>query len=352
MKIAHIVGNRPQFIKVAAVSRAIKEHKSAIQEILIHTGQHYDNYMSQIFFDELQIKKPKYNLKVVSYKDGEMIGTMLIKIELILIKEKPDYVLVYGDTNSSLAGGLAANKLNIPLAHIEAGVRSYNQNMPEEINRVILDHISNFLFCPTYNAVINLKEEKITSEIFRSGDVMYDSFLYYKKKINESKILSKFQIKRNSYFLATIHRQENMKHLETILKIFEELTTKKSPFIIPLHPRTNKFIDEKWMHNPVIKFFPPVGYFDMLALESNARLILTDSGGIQREAYFIGAPCVILRKETEWPETNQNYLNSVSDIKEIVFRTIAWRKYEKINPSLFGNGEASNFIVNKLCKKS
>ncbi|MGD9041920.1 MAG: UDP-N-acetylglucosamine 2-epimerase (non-hydrolyzing), partial [Desulfobacteraceae bacterium] len=323
MKIVTIVGARPQFIKAASVSRAIqkhnKENQGQIREIMVHTGQHYDENMSQVFFDELEIREPDYNLGVGSGTHGQMTGAMLEKIEEVLLQEKPDIVLVYGDTNSTLAGALAASKLHFPVGHVEAGLRSFNRQMPEEINRVLTDHVSTFLFCPTDTAVANLKKEGITKGVFKVGDVMFDSFLFNKRLAEKkSVILSALGLKPKNYCLATVHRQENTtngKRLSGIFEAFNKLASQDCPFIAPLHPRTAKALDElgkERLCGPHVRILEPISYLDMILLETHARVILTDSGGVQKEAYFAKTPCITLREETEWVELVEHGYNVIA----------------------------------------
>jgi len=380
MKIVSIVGARPQFIKAAPVNRAIECHNRRgsnpqIAEILVHTGQHYDYNMSQIFFDQLKIRKPHYHLGVGSGNHGEMTGMMLTRIEEVLLKESPDLVLVYGDTNSTLAGALAAVKMHIPVAHVEAGLRSFNRRMPEEINRVITDHISSLLFCPTETAVNNLKKEGIYGEgainnrlsatsyalpriVANVGDVMYDAFLFNKElSYNKSKILSELELEPGSYCLGTVHRQENTEDPQRLLNIFtafEELSSADCPFIILLHPRTKKALkqDNKKKHfKPHVRFLSPTSYLDMIALESQAKVILTDSGGVQKEAYFAEIPCVTLRDETEWIETVEagwNYLGGADVNKIICAFQKAADSLPKKKMNLFGDGNASQSVLQYL----
>lgn len=303
-KIVTIIGARPQFIKTPLIS---KELKKFAKEILVHTGQHYDFNMSDIFIRELNIKKPDYNLGVGSATHGIQTGKMMVKIEEVLIKEKPDMVIIYGDTNSTVAGSLAAVKLHIPVAHVEAGMRSYNRQMPEEINRVVSDHVSDLLFAPTWSSVRILKGEGITKGVHFVGDVMYDIRENLKKKIS-LKILRDLNIKSNKYLLATVHRQENTDKKENLVNIFKAFSELKETIIYPIHPRTKKYLkpyglDILIKKNPHIKLIDPIGFFDMIALEENARIILTDSGGVQKEAYLERIPCITLRNETEWIET-------------------------------------------------
>lgn len=320
MKIVSIIGVRPQFIKAAMLSRAIRQHNKSgsspkIEEILVHTGQHYDYEMSQIFFDQLEISKPDYHLEIGSGTHGSQTGKMLECIEVTLIKEKPDIVLVYGDTNSTLAGALAAAKLHIPVGHVEGGMRSFNRKMPEEINRVIIDHIATWHFCPNETAVANLKKEGVTEGVYLTGDVMFDSIMLYKSVAEKkSVVLKKLGLK--SHALATLHRPENTdnkKNLRSILEALSQLS-KKIPVVLPLHPRTKKAISaaglESFLKNG-ITITEPMPYIDILKLESSASVILTDSGGMQKEAYWLGVPCVTMREETEWIETTRNQRNII-----------------------------------------
>ncbi|MBS3918891.1 MAG: UDP-N-acetylglucosamine 2-epimerase (non-hydrolyzing) [Deltaproteobacteria bacterium] len=377
VKIATIVGARPQFIKTAVVSRAIQTSKKKIEEILIHTGQHYDYLMDRVFFEELDLPQPDYHLGVGSGSHGKQTGIMLERIEAVLQKEKPGVVLVYGDTNSTLAGALAAAKLNIPIAHVEAGLRSYNRRMPEEINRLLTDHLSTFLFCPTAQAVQNLLKEGIRlgrgKVVKNVGDVMYDSILYYSKIAEiKSTILKDLGLltpnselparsaggRTPNYYLATLHRAENTddpKRLKSILKALNEIG-KKFPVILPLHPRTRKMISIHRLSKETqnVKIIEPVSYFNMLALEKYARAILTDSGGVQKEAYWFRVPCLTLRDETEWVETVKSGWNRLvgAETKRIIqgvheaMREILPMKA----PNAFGNGKASGKIVDFLIK--
>jgi len=310
--IVTIVGARPQFIKAAALSRIFKNHLE-IEEIIVHTGQHYDAMMSDIFFDELDIPKPTYFLNVQEKFHGQMTGRMLGAIEDILIKEKPDALIVYGDTNSTLAGALAASKLHIPVIHIEAGLRSYNRLMPEEINRVLTDHVSDLLFCPTKTAVANLIKEGITKGVYLTGDVMHDAILENLKIAKtRSGILQKLNIKPKSYIYATVHRAENTDKENNLRDIIEAFSKTRETIILPIHPRTKKMLDKFNLVMPEnVKVIDPVGYLDSLSLMSNARKIVTDSGGVQKEAYFLKIPCLTLRNKTEWVETVQDGLEKL-----------------------------------------
>jgi UDP-GlcNAc3NAcA epimerase len=307
VKITTIIGARPQFIKAAAVSTALEG--AGIRETLIHTGQHYDAEMSQVFFDELGIREPEFNLGIGSGPHGEQTGRMLTAIERVLMGSRPDCVLVYGDTNSTLAGGLAAAKLQIPLAHVEAGLRSFNRIMPEETNRVLVDHISEFLFAPTKVSVENLRHEGCSeSHIHHVGDVMYDATLHFMKFAEELDHSSTaIELKNKDYVLATIHRAENTDdpgRLDVILNGLQ-IAAANQPVVFPMHPRTGTAIERYGLANRLegIMTISPVGYLDMLMLERDANLIVTDSGGVQKEAYFVGSPCLTIRTETEWLET-------------------------------------------------
>ncbi|GAB7389273.1 UDP-N-acetylglucosamine 2-epimerase (non-hydrolyzing) [Bacillaceae bacterium] len=350
-KILTVVGTRPQFVKVAAVSRVLRQ---AFHEILVDTGQHYDYKMAGVFFDELGIPKPDYQLNIGSGTHGWQTGMMLIKLEEVVIKESPDAIIVYGDTNSTLAGALVASKLHIPLFHIEAGLRSFNKKMPEEINRVVTDHVSTICFAPTETAVKNLRNEGITAEIHHVGDVMYDAVLYYWELAEKKYSLDSFQVEKQNYYLATIHRAENTdnKHrLEAIVKAFQKF---REIVLLPLHPRTHKQLDrygllKELQNNPFIKMIEPVSYLEMLLLEKNAKGIITDSGGVQKEAYFAGIPCFTLRDETEWVETVESGWNRLvnpmeEDLSEIVqtFQSPASRK------ELYGDGNAAQKIVESI----
>jgi UDP-GlcNAc3NAcA epimerase len=308
MKIATVLGARPQFIKAAAVSRALS-FSAGMEEIIIHTGQHYDNNMSEVFFQELEIPKPAYNLGIGSGFHGLQSGRMLEAIERVLLEEVPDWVLVYGDTNSTLAGVLAAVKLHIPVAHVEAGLRSFDRRMPEEINRVLADHASDLLFAPTETALENLRREGLPgSSIYLVGDVMYDAAIYYGSKAKvHSEVLRKLSLTSKEYLLATLHRAENTDDPECLRSIVGGLAQIASevPVVLPIHPRTRRILNDRNILLGIsssIRLIDPVGYLDMMMLEKNARLIATDSGGVQKEAYFHGVPCVTFRESTEWVE--------------------------------------------------
>jgi UDP-GlcNAc3NAcA epimerase len=363
MKVVSVVGARPQFIKAAMVNRALagynaEGHSPKIEEFLLHTGQHYDLNMSQVFFDKMNIPQPHLNLEVGSGPHGEMTGTMLMKIEGVLAEEVPDWVVVYGDTNSTLAGALAAAKLQIPVAHVEAGLRSYNRRMPEEINRVLTDRLSSLLFCPTRASMTNLAKEGMTQGVFEVGDVMYDAFLAFKDvAMKESSILSELELEPGQYCLATVHRQENtddLRRLSSIFRAFAELSDADRPFVIPLHPRTQKVLQDNSVDiedDAHLWVISPVDYLDMIALESQARLILTDSGGVQKESLFAGVPCITLRDETEWVETLEAGWNQLAgaNTEQIVE---AFKNAIELDlsspPDLYGDGKASQAIVQHL----
>lgn len=323
-KIVTVLGARPQFVKAAVLSRVIQSHRK-MEEVIVHTGQHYDANMSDVFFKEMQIPEPKYNLNINGISHGAMTGQMLEKIEAILIEEKPDAVVVYGDTNSTLAGALAARKLQIKVIHIEAGLRSFNMSMPEEVNRILTDRISDLLCCPTQTALDNLNAEgfdSFDSKVVLSGDIMKDSLEFYTALSEEkSTLVTDLDLQDNNFVLATIHRQENtddVSKLKSIFEALEEIHLEKE-VVMPLHPRT-KLILEKHGLNYKIRFINPVGYFDMLQLLKHCSLVVTDSGGLQKEAFFSGKRCLIAREETEWKElVAHNFAEIVgSDFSEIV----------------------------------
>ncbi|MFC4182589.1 non-hydrolyzing UDP-N-acetylglucosamine 2-epimerase [Saccharococcus thermophilus] len=349
MKIATILGARPQFIKAAPVSRVLRRKHT---EIIIHTGQHYDANMSDIFFEELNIPKPDYHLGVGSGSHGKQTGEMLIKIEEILLKEKPDYVLVYGDTNSTLAGALVAAKLHIPVIHVEAGLRSFNKKMPEEINRIMTDHVSEFLFCPTDTAVENLKKENITRNVINIGDVMYDAVLYNKELAKQkSTILSDLGLESKQYHLITIHRAENTDDVQNMKNILEAFAQIEEMKVWPIHPRTKNKLAAYGLsveNIPNLKVIEPVGYLDMLTLESNAKKIITDSGGVQKEAYFMQVPCVTVREQTEWVETLETEANILvgTDVEKIV--AAVKKEVHPVYSNVFGDGKAAEKIVEAI----
>ncbi len=400
IKLLDIVGARPQFIKLAPILRAIERHNQEnpdrpIEEVLVHTGQHYDYEMSQVFFDELGLKAPDYHLGVGSGTHAYQTGEMLKRIEEVLLKEKPDLVMVYGDTNTTLAGALAAAKLHIPVAHVEAGLRSFNRRMPEEINRVVTDHLSTLLFCPTKTAVENLRREGLTNIlndgellpypstpypstphpstpyplalsnplVINTGDVMFDAVLQYSELAErKSQILEKLGLEKRGYALATVHRAENTDDPARLRAIFEGLTRLAQEglmVVVPLHPRTRKALSSPSLTpypstpypftstNPGLLLVEPVSYLDMLVLEKNARVILTDSGGVQKEAFFFRVPCVTLREETEWVETVEAGWNVLvgCDPERIAQAALGARRgKERSWP--YGDGRAAERIVN------
>ncbi|MBW6410801.1 non-hydrolyzing UDP-N-acetylglucosamine 2-epimerase [Clostridium weizhouense] len=351
MKVLTVIGARPQFIKAATVSNKIRKNNNT--EILVHTGQHYDNNMSDIFFEELGIPKPDYNLSIGSSNHGHQTGSMMIALEEIYLKEKPDMVLVYGDTNSTLAGALCASKLLIPVSHVEAGLRSFNKAMPEEQNRILTDHISDLLFVPTLTAENNLKAENITKGVYNTGDVMYDAINLFKERAKKmSNIVEKLDLAPESYILSTIHRAENTNSIERLTSIIGALSNCNEKIILPLHPRTKKFIQE--YNLPIgqnVTIIDPVGYLEMISLENNSKKILTDSGGVQKEAYFLKKPCITMRDETEWVETVNNGWNTIvgSDSNKIL-DAIANFNPTGNPPSAFGEGNTSEIITNIIQK--
>lgn len=351
MKVLSIVGARPQFIKVKPIVDELKKRK--ITHALVHTGQHYDYEMSKIFFDELNIPELDCNLEVGSHSQGKQTAQMLERAEDVFLKEKPDLVMVYGDTNSTLAGALAAVKLNIPLAHIEAGLRNYSLDMPEEVNRVLTDRISRLLFCPTKTAVENLKKEGIAEGVYLVGDVMYDIFLESQKFLNKRRILSKLNLKPKEYLLLTIHRQENTDNLENLKSILSALIESEKKIVFPIHPRTKKAL--KMIKNFRIKdfkkflFINPLSYLDMLTLEKNAEKILTDSGGVQKEAYWLKVPCITLRDKTEWVETVKDGWNILVGInKEKIIKAIRNFNPKGKQHKYFGKGDTAKKIIKML----
>lgn len=356
MKIVSVVGARPQFIKAAPVSRVLRQRHT---EVLVHTGQHYDDEMSAIFFRELEIPEPDYNLGVGSGTHGRQTGEMLIRLEEVLLNERPNWVLVYGDTNSTLAGALAAVKLHIPVAHVEAGLRSFNREMPEEHNRVLTDHCADLLFCPTQTGVNNLAKEGITQGVWLVGDTMYDAVLQFSEvACKRSSIIRELTLKPQRYLLATVHRAYNTDNRERLNSILSVLAHIEEPIVFPVHPRTRRRIHEFGLSglvatSPYLNLIDPVSYLDMLVLERHARMILTDSGGVQKEAYFLGVPCATLRPETEWVETVADGWNVIvgtnpERILEVVKSGFSVRK----PAMLFGDGKAAYHIVELLIDPS
>jgi UDP-GlcNAc3NAcA epimerase len=352
LKIATVVGARPQFIKAAAISREIAHHPE-IREVMVHTGQHFDDNMSKIFFDEMQIPSPDYCLGINSTTHGAMTGRMLEKIEEVMLVEKPDLALVYGDTNSTLAGALAAKKIHIRVAHVEAGLRSFNMRMPEEINRILTDRISDLLFCPTDVAVRNLRREgfdHLPCTYLKTGDVMRDAALYYSDiAARSSHILARLALEGREFVLCTVHRAENTDdpaRLRAIMAALSEIA-RDVIVVMPVHPRTSKILEEQGITHEV-RVLDPVGYFDMLELIKHSRMILTDSGGLQKEAFFFAKPCLTLREETEWLELVDNGFNRLvgADTEAIVAGFRATRHIRlDFSKNLYGCGNASKAIV-------
>ena len=345
MKILHIVGARPQFVKAAMISRAWGDPAS---EFLVHTGQHYSDEMSRLFFDELSLRKPDINLEVGSGSHAQQTSSMLVGIDAYIEKEKPHHIVIYGDTNSTLAGALAASKRELPLSHVEAGLRSYNRSMPEEVNRVIADHVSNYLFCPTDDAVANLKKEGVTRGVYQVGDVMADAlFVFAKFAEKKSKILQNLHLEPKKYALATAHRSGNVDNCEKLTAIIQGLEGTGQHIVLPLHPRTKKMLEHYELgFSENVKVIDPVGYLDMLMLEKNAECILTDSGGIQKEAYLLGVRCITMREETEWVETVNAGWNVLvgTDSEKIIRKFHDFYPLEK-RPQVYGGGDAADKIV-------
>lgn len=384
MKLVTIIGARPQIIKAAALSRAIRNHYAdQIQEVIVHTGQHYDDNMSQVFFDELQIPRPDYNLHVGSASHGVQTARMTEGIEALLIKEKPDFIVLYGDTNSTLAGAVAAAKIHVPIVHIEAGLRSFNKSMPEEINRIVCDHCSTLLFTPTKAGLENLKREGFSIDesgpstdsgtskptidnpkVYHCGDIMYDNSLHFADIAEEkTDIIQRLDLVGKPFILSTIHRDTNTDHPERLGAIFDALIelSKENQIVLPLHPRTAKLLktnlsNEKQtliFSSANIKLIPPVSFLEMIALERHAQLVMTDSGGVQKEAYFFKKPCIILRPETEWVEIVQtgNAILADADGSRIMD---AWQHFKNNPPTtfpeIFGDGHAAEFMLEQMLK--
>ncbi|MFN3759890.1 MAG: non-hydrolyzing UDP-N-acetylglucosamine 2-epimerase [Algoriphagus aquaeductus] len=373
IKIVTIIGARPQIIKAAALSREIKVNfSSKIKEIIVHTGQHYDHNMSAVFFDELDIPYPDYNLGIGSGTHGEATGKMIEGIEKILLDLKPDFVVLYGDTNSTLAGAIAASKIHIPIVHIEAGLRSFNKRMPEEINRILCDHSSTLLFAPTENGFNNLLREgfKNTNSpytidnpgIFNSGDIMLDNSIYFGEKAdNISTVLTELNLSLEGYFLATVHRADNTDGVHNLVQIFNglhDISLKSNlDVIIPLHPRTKEKISslsgslkKTWFNDSKLRIIEPVSFLDMICLEKNSKMIITDSGGVQKEAFFFHRPCIILRNETEWVEIVENgcAILSGANSQKMMLAYDSLKMANNSYPNLFGNGNAAHFICEKI----
>jgi UDP-GlcNAc3NAcA epimerase len=356
VRIVTVVGARPQFIKASAISRAIAARSQGLAEVMVHTGQHFDANMSEVFFSELDIAPPAYNLEISGGHHGDMTGRMLGAIEKVLLEERPDWVLVYGDTNSTLAGALAAAKLHVPVAHVEAGLRSFNVAMPEEINRKLADHISTLLLCPTETAIANLAREGLRRRIHNVGDVMYDVALHIRGKARQlSTIRERLGFAKRHYALATCHRAENTDDPQRFARIMDGIAqvARMLPVVLPLHPRTAKMLGRDGLAAlRGVTIIEPVGYLDMVALEQGARVILTDSGGVQKEAFFYGVPCVTMRDETEWVETislGRNVLVGAS-AEQIVAAVRDAPSIATEPPAVlpYGNGRAAEAIVSHL----
>ncbi len=381
MKIITIIGARPQIIKAAALSRAIKENFSTqIEELIVHTGQHYDQNMSEVFFGELSIPKPSINLNIGSGSHGKQTALMIEQIEEVLIKEQPNAIVVYGDTNSTLAASIAASKIHIPIVHIEAGLRSFNKNMPEEINRILCDHSSTLLFSPTKTGLNNLVNEgfnKLTKApytadnpgIFLCGDIMYDNSLHFSNLSDKkSTLLSDLKLKSNDFILATVHRNDNTDNatnLNNIFSSFLQIATEfKEKIVLPLHPRTKKMLPSMLdvdlykaiTKNKNITIIDPVSFLDMIALEKHAKLIITDSGGVQKEAFFFKKPCIILRPETEWTELVECRVATIvgADKEKTInaYLDFVNNKENLVYPNIFGDGKAAQFICEQLVENS
>ena len=359
MKIITIIGARPQFVKAAMVSRAIINHNRKnnppVEEYLLHTGQHYDETMSDVFFEQLEIPRPTWLLECGGGSHAEMTARMLIEIEKVLQENRPDYVLVYGDTNSTLAGALAAAKLHIPVIHVEAGMRSFNRQMPEEINRILTDHLSKYLFCPTQVAIRNLRNEGITEGVFHAGDVMYDAALTFGKIAEQtSTILSSLQLDTKQYYLCTVHRAENTDNQERLSQIMEaliEIARPDCPVIMPLHPRTKKYMDSLQIETTKsFRIIKPVDYLDMIKLEKHAKTILTDSGGVQKEAYFHRTPCITLRDETEWVETVAAGRNQLAGYRKESILACLKNNLQQTDIEEYGDGHAADKIIQMLSR--
>jgi UDP-GlcNAc3NAcA epimerase len=354
MKIITIIGARPQFIKASMLSRQFR-NSNIIKEIIINTNQHFDENMSSVFFNEMLIPEPKYNLGIASLSHGAMTGRQIEAIEVVLIKEKPNFVLVYGDTNSTLAGALASSKLNIPLIHVEAGLRSFNKKMPEEINRVLTDHMSDLLFTPSDVANKNLYNEGISkSKIKMVGDIMYDAALFFGKIAEKkSSILDRLGLNSSSYLLATIHRAENTDNEGKLRSVFKGFQNSPLPVYIPLHPRTRSKI--KKYNIPTsgsINIIEPLGFLDMLQLEKNATKILTDSGGVQKEAFYFQVPCITIRDQTEWVELIKNKSNVlVGPNADQIIENISKKTPKTFNETIYGGGNASSKIKKIIEKR-
>jgi len=377
MKIITIVGARPQIIKAAAISRAIAA-RNMVEEIIIHTGQHYDDNMSEIFFRELGIPLPNINLKVGSGSHGEQTAVMIEKIEKVLIEEKPNAIVVYGDTNSTLATAVAASKIHVPIVHVEAGLRSFNKKMPEEVNRIMCDHVSTLLFSPTNTGLSNLINEGFNlnsdgnatmdnPQIYHCGDVMYDNSIYFSELSDkQSNLINDLGIEENKFILSTVHRNDNTDNVENLQNIFQSFIEigqmYQLPIILPLHPRTSKMMEKilpkelliKIRESKYIRIIPPASFLDIISLEKNCKLVITDSGGVQKEAYFFKKPCIILRPQTEWVEIVETGSAVITDAnkQKIISAVADFFSNKKLDfPPVFGDGKAAEFIVDEITKQ-
>lgn len=354
IKILTILGARPQFIKASILSRLFSESPD-FKEIIIHTGQHFDKNMSDVFFKEMEIPHPEYQLNVGGLSHGAMTGRMMEEIESIALNETPNYILVYGDTNSTLAGALVGSKLHLPVIHIEAGLRSYNKQMPEEINRVLTDHCSSLLFCPNQKAIDNLEKEGIAhnnqTSIYNVGDIMYDAALYYKAKAQQKNTLSEIGLKPNTYSLFTCHRPENTENpekLKEIISAIQQLAEEGNIIVWPVHPRLKEKIANQKLHSNIL-CISPQGYLDMLNLTQHSNLIFTDSGGLQKEAYFFKKPCITLRKETEWVELVELGANElVGSDSKLIYDAFHKAKPAILNSSIYGDGDCGVKIIHQI----
>ena len=378
IKILTVIGARPQFIKAAALSRAIRnKFFEKIKEVIVHTGQHYDDNMSRVFFEEMEIPKEDYNLEVGSGSHGKQTASMILGIEELILKEKPDCVVLYGDTNSTLAGAIAAVKIHVPVVHIEAGLRSFNKSMPEEINRIVCDHCSTLLFSPTKNGYVNLTKEGFSEfskaphtannpKIYHCGDVMYDNAIYFSQLAEKkSDILKQYELAPGNFILATIHRDNNTDNPERFASIFLTLNKisieNKLKIVLPLHPRTSKALQSNLKKevydairsNPNFVLMPPASFLEMIVLEKNCMLVCTDSGGVQKESFFFKKPCIILRPETEWVELVECGTAILTDVdeKKIMNAFVQFRNKKNLSfPPIFGDGHASEFICQEFVK--
>lgn len=353
MKVVTVVGARPQFIKAAVVSRALLKHRADVHEVLVHTGQHYDANMSDVFFDELDIPRPAHHLGIGGGTHGQNTGRMIEQIEALLLTEKPDWLLVYGDTDSTLAGAMAASKLHIPVAHVEAGLRSYNRRMPEEINRVLTDHLAGLLLVPSSGAAENLRNEGIVGPTVRVvGDVMYDAALYYRERARRPTAETLVDLHDNDFALCTIHRAENTDDSARLTGILKGLAALPTTVVLPLHPRTRIRMAAAGISFPDnVRVIDPVGYLEMVWLEAHCCLVLTDSGGVQKEAYFHGKPCITLRDETEWVELVEIGVNCLVGASPTAIReAYAQMRTREISASLqpYGTGHAAQLVTEAL----